>query len=176
MARLLGGPRRAILEAMKKPVVMVLLVAAVAVSGWRWQRGGEPSASASLFADRMWLDHVPRNDKDTFQAFFAVTAQATGVFQAASVWRGKYELFRYEANGGEVRVIYPQTGERETVHVKARRCNENGMDYCLEVDGASRGVKRYYSRKGWEIERGSGIAAAQRRVDALQAELTAAAH
>jgi hypothetical protein len=25
------------------------------------------------------------------------------------------------------------------------------MDYCLEIEGASRGVKRYYSREGWEV-------------------------
>ncbi|MBC7975790.1 MAG: hypothetical protein H7138_12500 [Myxococcales bacterium] len=162
---------------MKKPVVLVLLVVAVVVAGWRWQRGGEPDAqAASLFADRIWIDHIPRNDRDTFQAFVAVTEHATGGFQAASAWRGSHELFRYEANGGELRVIYPQTGERETVHAKARRCNEKEMDFCLDLEGATRGVKRYYSRKGWEIDGGRSAAAALQQVDALHAKLTAAAH
>ena len=26
------------------------------------------------------------------------------------------------------------------------------MDYCLELTGTNRGVKKYYSRKGWEID------------------------
>ena len=25
------------------------------------------------------------------------------------------------------------------------------MDFCLELEGSSRGVKKYYSREGWEI-------------------------
>ena len=75
-----------------------------------------------------------------------------GVFQAASAWKGQYEAFRYEGHGNELRVVYPQSNERETVKHKARACSDNQMDFCLELDGGTRGVKRYYSRKGWEIE------------------------
>ena len=35
--------------------------------------------------------------------------------------------------------------------VRAWPCRERGMDYCLELTGASRGVKRYRSKEGWEI-------------------------
>lgn len=159
---------------MKKPVVLVVLIAAV-VSVWSWQRGEPAAAPARLFADRVWIDHIPRSDKDTIQVFLAVSEHATGVFQATSAWRGSFELFRYEASAGELRVIYPQTGEREAIHVKARTCSERDMDYCLELDGASRGVKRYYSRKGWEIERGRDLDAARLQVEALRQQLAAAA-
>ena len=42
---------------------------------------------------------------------------------------------------------------REKLTVDARPCRDNGMDFCLDVTGSSRGVKRYYSKKGWEIGR-----------------------
>ena len=72
-------------------------------------------------------------------------------FQAASAWKGAYEIFKYESHGDEYRMVFPQNGSRDKVMVKATSCNRGGMDYCLELDGASRGVKQYYSRKGWEI-------------------------
>jgi hypothetical protein len=124
-------------------------------------------------ADRVWIDHMPRNDKDTIQAFVAISEHAVGAFQAASAWRGGFEAFRYEASGNELRLVYPQTGDRDAVRVKARRCSEHGMDFCLELDGASRGVKRYYSREGWEIDGARDLDAVQHRVEALRAQLAA---
>jgi hypothetical protein len=41
------------------------------------------------------------------------------------------------------------------------------MDYCLELSGASRGVKRYYSRKGFEIGASASVEDARALVDAL---------
>ena len=137
---------------MKKLVLLVVLGAAAA-SIWSWNRTAEPLDSADrLFADRVWLDHIPRNERDTINVFVAISEHSIGAFQATSAWRGAFEAFRYEASGGELRVLYPQTGDRERARVKARRCDEGQMDFCLEIDGASRGVKKYYSRKGWEID------------------------
>lgn len=154
--------------------MLVIFAAVVVVSAWTWRHSGASDAdSQSLFADRIWIDHVPRSDKDTIQAFVAISEHSVGAFQATSVWRGGFEAFRYEAHAGELRVLYPQTGDREAIRVKAKRCDEQDMDYCLELAGASRGVKRYYSRKGWEIE-GHDLAAAQHQVDAVRDQLTAA--
>ena len=47
--------------------------------------------------------------------------------------------------------MYPQSGDKERITAKARPCDDRDMDYCLELDGGSHGVKKYYSRKGWEI-------------------------
>ena len=64
---------------------------------------------------------------------------------------GTYEVFTHKANGDRLRVVYPQSNDSETVKVRAWPCRERGMDYCLELTGASRGVKRYRSKEGWEI-------------------------
>jgi hypothetical protein len=159
---------------MRKSLLLITVVA-VAVSAWRWRHVDEPAADANrLIADRIWLDHIPRGDKDTVEAFFANSKDALGLFAASSQWRGRYELFRYEASGGELRVVYPQTGERERVRVRARRCTDHGMDFCLDIEGASRGVKKYYSRKGWEVDHARDAGAVQAQVEALRAQLGAA--
>ena len=159
---------------MRKAVLLVVL-AAISIVVWRGRSADAPagvSAPGRLIADRIWLDHIPRGERDTVQAFFVNSKDAIGLFAASSQWRGRYEIFRHELGGGELRVVYPQTGERETVRVAARRCDEQGMDYCLEVQGASRGVKKYYSRKGWEIDGARDARAIEGRVEALRAQLT----
>jgi hypothetical protein len=108
--------------------------------------------SEQLALDRVWIDHMPRDERDTVSVFVAITEEPLGVFQTSSVWKGNFEMFRYQAKGNDLRIVYPQNNERETVKASARRCNDSGWDYCLELDGSTRGVKRYFSRKGWEID------------------------
>jgi hypothetical protein len=155
---------------MKKPVLLVIAVVVVVASLWGWKRATRP-AENRLVADRLWIDHIPRNDRDAIRVFAAVSEHAVGLFQTTSQWRGAFEAFRYEASGGELRLVFPQTGDRETVRAKARRCSEGGMDYCLELDGASRGAKRYYSREGWEIGSSHDLDAIGRQLDAVRAQL-----
>ena len=159
---------------MRKPVLLVVAVAVAVVSLWSWRCASAPViVGRRLVTDRVWLDHIPRSERDTIQVFAAVSDHAVGVFQAMSQWRGEYEGFRFEASGGEMRLVFPQTGNRETVRVKAWRCDEGGMDFCLELDGASRGAKRYYSRKGWEIDSARNLDAIAHRLDAVRAQLGA---
>lgn len=142
---------------------MVVMVVGMGVGGWRYWRHAD---AGDLVANRVWIDHLPRNDRDVVQVVVLVSDQAMGLFGATSQWKQSTELFRYEQNGSEVRVHYPQTGEHEKLQARATRCKEGGMDYCLEVKGASRGVKRYYSQEGWEID---GLDGARARVAALPA-------
>ena len=42
------------------------------------------------------------------------------------------------------------------------------MDYCLEMSGGSRGVKRYYSRRGWEVRSADEANALAEKLPLLQ--------
>jgi hypothetical protein len=138
---------------MKKALLAMVVIAGAGYGVYRWRSEPAPTPKhqEDLVTDRLWVDHIPRNERDTIQVFAALTEEPVGVFQAASVWKGEYELFRYETHGEEYRMVFPQTGSRDKVKAKATECNRGGMDYCLELEGASRGVKKYYSREGWEI-------------------------
>ena len=157
---------------MRKPWVLVV-VAVVAFFAWRWMRS--PSADVAddggvRVQQRIWIDHVPSNDRDPINAFILIEDERVGVFQKASAWRGAFEIFRWSGRSDELTLLYPQTGDRETVHARARKCNATGMDFCLELAGNSRGVSRYYSRKGWEI-RANDAADAERDLDAVLGQL-----
>jgi hypothetical protein len=157
-----------------KKLALLCLAAVVGYSGW-WITRHASSASKNLAFDRLWIDHLPTDQRDTVKVFVALTEQPFGVFQASSFWSGSYEMFRYEANGDEIRALFGQTGQRERFNVRGTKCDEGQFSFCLDVDGASRGARRYYSMKGWEI--GGGDADAMKAtVDAKLQALLAAQH
>ena len=161
---------------MKKALLGMVAIAGVSYGAYRWRSEPAPAAKHrdDLVTDRLWIDHMPRGERDMFNILALLDDDAVGVFQKMSAWVGEYEGFRFEANEGELRVVYPQSGKRETVRVRARTCNENGMDFCLEISGASRGVKKYYSREGWEIGAAHDLETVKQRVEALRTQITPA--
>ena len=136
-----------------KPLLILSLVVPGAFVLVRWMGDGDDGgvSEPTLVFDRIWIDQLPRKPKDTFHTFIAATQEPVGLFHAGSQWKGGYEVFAHTAGGDGLRIVYLQTNETEKVKVRAWRCKEQGMDYCLEVAGASRGVKRYRSMQGWEI-------------------------
>jgi hypothetical protein len=148
---------------MKKLIAVVVLV--VAVYGvYRWQQAPTDGPKRNLVYNRMWIDHMPTSERDPFHLFGAFKPYSQGGFAVETRWHGEVERFRFEAEGDELRAVFPWKGDRETIRVRAYRCEENDMDFCLEMTGSKRGTQKYYSRTGWE--RGS-----VEDVDAFRASL-----
>lgn len=159
---------RAILSGMKKlqglgllaivaVIFIVLVVVLVAMVGRGFRHSDGPDER--LVFDRVWIDHLPENDRDTVNVFAVLEDQRIGIFQAASQWKQMVELFQTtDKGGGGLGIVYPQTREREVITAHAVPCKKGVFDYCLELRGASRGVKEYGSKKGWEIDRKADLA------------------
>jgi hypothetical protein len=151
---------------MKKALLAMVVLAGTGVGVYRWKGDSAPAPKhqEDLLTDRLWVDHIPRGERDVFQIFAARTEEPIVILQSTSRWKGEFEMFKYEAHGDEMRIFYPQTRSSEKVRAKATECNRDGMDYCLELEGSNHGVKKYYSRDGWEIGN-------QRDIDALAKKL-----
>ena len=147
---------------MKKLLVAGLLAAATFAA----VRHGDHQAPADLVFDRIWINHMPRGERDPVQVFLAMDDISIGQFVTASRWAGNFEGFQYEAHDGELRVVFPQSGAKERMTVAAKTCDARGFDYCLTIAGSAHGAPRYYSRKDWVIERGADVDA---RVKAILA-------
>lgn len=162
---------------MRRALVGLVLVVGVWVVWHHIAGDGEATVGdTSLLFDRPWIDHMPRTETETVQVFFAVARENLGSFLATSRWKGSYEVFTYRAGGGgELRITYPQTRQTETAKFSARRCSERGFDYCLEVAGASRGVKRYYSKREWEGRAAGSLDSAKLEVERILAGASAGA-
>src|SRR5438128_1346837 len=102
---------------MKKALLVTALLATVGYGGWRLVRHGDSAQTtmddSKLALDRIWIDHIPKNDRDMFQLFAAISEEQFGVFQQTSSWKGAFELFQFRANGDKLRVVFPQTNDKE---------------------------------------------------------------
>ena len=157
---------RAITKKMFGAVAAITLVG-VAYSGLR----SDSSDSSKLLVGRIWLDHLPKKDTEHFEVFVAVEKEPIGVFQRASQFEGAYAMFRYELRGDDkVQLLFPQDKSKHEVRYKVAACDVKGFDYCLDLEGAPRGAKRYLSRKEWELE-GQDPAEVLARIDAWRAAL-----
>jgi len=161
---------------MKKLLILILVILG-AYLFWRWWSADAAvtDRGEKLVFNRVWVDHLPKSETDTIQAFVAITDEPMGIFQTTSSWKGAFELFRYESHGdGKIIFFYPQTKEKERAGYRAAACSEKGFDYCLELQGVSRGVRRYYSQKGWELGAARTSDALRERVERLEHSLVPA--
>src|SRR5215472_8126973 len=89
---------------------IIVIVVAVAALAWRSHRHAAVTADDAartfdggdldaLLVDRLWIDHLPRGERDAFNVFMLMSQQPMGVFQKATAWQGAYEMFKYNARG-----------------------------------------------------------------------------
>jgi hypothetical protein len=139
-----------------KKLLVVVAIAAVGVGIWRTRSHSHESVGSveiqdggSVLVDRLWIDHIPSHEREPFQIMALFSEHKIGVFQKLTAYMGQYEMFQYGKGGWK----YPQTRETDdSISIRVRTCNDNGMDYCMDIKGNSRGVHRYYSRKDWVIK------------------------
>jgi hypothetical protein len=121
---------------------------------WRvWQKHANDT---KLVFDRLWVDHEAKNGKDVFQVLVVHGEHPVGHFAQQTFWKGQWEGFHYHVvprHEGRLDLLRPDE-KPERVTMLARACSDSGFDYCLELEGSSRGVKRYYSKKAWEFKAG----------------------
>ena len=141
-----------------KLIAALALVSGAAVGAYEW-KASRAADRGQRVVDRIWIDHMPASQTDKINVFLVLSEEAAGqqvgAFQNSSMWAGEHEFFTYDQKGGKLVATFPQTADTEALSAKATRCEQGEMDFCLELDGGTRGVHKYYSRKGWEIEGGS---------------------
>jgi hypothetical protein len=133
-----------------KKLLVVVAIAVIGVAAWRVRSHKSVDAldGKSVLVDRLWLDHIPSHEREPFNILALFSEHSVGVFQKLTAYTGRYEMFQYGDGGWK----YPQTRETDSPTIRIRRCDDNGMDFCMDITGNSRGVHRYYSRKDWVIK------------------------
>ena len=103
-------------------------------------------AAASLMTDRLWIDHIPRNERDMVTHMYFSEAERIGVLGRASKWRQQGELFEWSSADSQLTLRFPQTDQSVTVPVKVFACKGQApepFDLCLEIKQGRKGLTLY---------------------------------
>ena len=105
----------------------------------------DDSEARKLLLDRNWIDRMPETHQDRLHVYRFVPSMGGGVFQDRTLFKGTFELFRFETAGDEIRFHLPET--REKVVSKFRIETVKGpkpFDLKLTIDADPRGPQVYY--------------------------------
>jgi hypothetical protein len=155
---------------MQRTLVASLIVAALAACSSKKSTSGHAlsaSEAGPLLLDRNWIDRWPQSERDRLHVYRFVPSMGGGVFQDRTLFKGTFELFRFEASGDEVRFDLPETHEQVTSRYRIEEVDGPApFDLRLTIDADPRGSQVYYGVRA-ETDR-SGEALEHRLATARQ--------
>jgi len=139
---------------MKKRKTILVLLAILVIAYLAWRYLADPGAatqaeSPDLGVDRVWVDSQPERFTDKVHAFLMVDDLRLGIFQEASQWSGRFELFEYRREGAKVELRFPQDDRQASVEYTVTDCTDlHPYDLCLDLkENPWGGPTRYYSMR-----------------------------
>jgi hypothetical protein len=138
-----------------KKLLVTVSAAGLMLGGWKLTQRQHVDDSKVDVTDRLWIDHMPKHDRDRLHVLTAMTHDEDeggnfGVLWFGSQWQAQYNGFRFVKKGSDLAVEFPQNSWRATWQTKVSRCSVGDFTLCLEIT-APRGTFHYFSRDDWEI-------------------------
>ncbi|KIG16119.1 hypothetical protein DB30_04991 [Enhygromyxa salina] len=141
-------------------LIALALVGACSFGVWK-------AADALFFSDeaqgtkhavnQVWIDHVPTDDRDMITHFVLVDHRdgQFGAIGRSSQWRIGVEVFRWQLQGSDLRMYFPQERARGEVKVETWECEKEApapFQLCMKLTNKNGRSMTLYSRKDWEID------------------------
>ena len=95
------------------------------------------------------MDRLPEKHTDYMQAVFVLGERPLGIFQKASSYDIRLELFWYGREGARLKYRFPQTDKKGDVTYRVVKCDDlPPFDLCLELNkNPWGGPKRYHGMR-----------------------------
>jgi len=109
----------------------------------------QETAAGAIF-ERLWIDHLPKGQKDGFRAYFFLKRHPVGVhllFHSAT-YRTQ-EFFQHEVKGKKVTFLFPDPGVKATAKVSFQNVSGDhhfDMKMTLDRDPQTKGAEYSYYR------------------------------
>jgi hypothetical protein len=121
------------------------LLAACSSSSPSTQVGGDDAKQ--LLIDRNWIDRMPETDREKLHVYRFVPKMGGGVYQDRTIYKGTFELFKFEATGDEIRFDLLETGDKVTSHYKIEEVSAPHFDLRLTIFDDPRGPRTYFGSR-----------------------------
>ena len=126
--------------------IALVLVLVAACSSPRQQTTQLPDDQArDLLVNRNWIDHWPTTKTDRIHVYRFVPNMGGGVFQDRTIFKGTFELFRFETARDEIRFDLVETDQKVTSKFRIDPIDgPHPFDLRLTVEADPRGPQVYY--------------------------------
>ena len=143
-----------------------LVLAAAACSSKSHDEQLSASDARDVLINRNWIDRAPQHKSDRLHVYRFVPKMGGGVYQDRTLFKGTFELFRFEVERGDHIVFdLPETHERVTSQFRIERVTgPRPFDLKLTIFSDPRGPRVYY---GMRAETDSDGHALEERLAAL---------
>lgn len=130
-------------------IVLGLLVSLMAACGGEAAKSRVVPAdeAADVLINRNWLDVWPQSKDERLHVYRFTPAMGGGVFQDRTLFKGTFELFRFEIDGTVLELDLPETEERVRTEFRIERVSgPEPFDLRLTLSDSPRGPAVYYGR------------------------------
>ena len=122
-----------------------------------------PPASTKISGDeakQLLIDRMPETERDKLFVYRFVPSMGGGVFQDRTLYKGTFELFRFEATGDQLRFDLPETHTKVTSAYAIRKVDgPEPFDLELTIPDDPRGPKTYFGIRSETDRDGSKLEA-----------------
>jgi len=133
-----------------RTAIAAVVVATAVLSAAACSRDASPGGSlppdeaTALLDKRIWLDKEPCGHSDVFHVLVFDRRSSSGVFQHRTIWKGDFELFKYEAQKGQLKLVLPGSQKRVQTGFTVERAKRGDADVKLTLERAPHGPTVYY--------------------------------
>ncbi len=125
--------------------MLVLAVTLAACSSQKQAAELDATHAKKLLVDRNWIDRMPETKDDRLHVYRFVPSMGGGVFQDRTLFKGTFELFKFEVGQGEIRFDLPETGDKVTSKFSIEPVDgPKPFDLKLSISDDPRGPHIYY--------------------------------
>ncbi|PRQ07975.1 hypothetical protein [Enhygromyxa salina] len=140
-------------------LIALALVGACSFGVWKAADAlfGDEAQGTKHAVNQVWIDHVPTDDRDMVTHFVLVDHRdgQFGVIGRSSQWRIGVEVFRWQLQGSDLRMYFPQERTRGQVEIETWACEGEApqpFELCMKVTNKNGRSMTMYSRKDWVID------------------------
>ena len=120
----------------------------------------DDSEARRLLLDRNWIDRMPETERDRLHVYRFVPSMGGGVFQDRTLYKGTFELFRFETAADEIRFDLPETHQKvvSKFHIETVD-GPKPFDLKLTIHADPRGPQVYYGMRSETDRAGTALEA-----------------
>jgi hypothetical protein len=148
---------------MRTLAIAVLLAACSSGTKSTHSRELPDSEARKVLLDRNWIEHMPQTERDRFHVYRFVPSMGGGVFQDRTIFKGTFELFKFETAADEIRFDLLETHDKIVSKFRIEEVDgPKPFDLKLTINADPRGPQVYYGIRAETDRDGSKLEAALR--------------